>query len=92
MTKMDLINKVACMTGLNKKQSAEAVSAVFGAMQETLAAGDKIQLVGFGTFEVRERAARSGRNPRKPEETIAIPSKKTPVFRPGKLLKESVNK
>lgn len=61
-------------------------------VEETLVAGDKVQLVGFGTFETRERAARSGRNPRKPEEVIEIPASKAPVFKAGKGLKELVNK
>jgi DNA-binding protein HU len=60
-------------------------------VEETLVAGDKVQLVGFGTFETRERAARSGRNPRKPEEVIEIPASKAPVFKAGKGLKELVN-
>lgn len=61
-------------------------------VEETLVAGEKVQLVGFGTFETRERAARSGRNPRKPDETIEIPASKAPVFKAGKGLKELVNK
>ena len=61
-------------------------------IQETLAKGDKVQLVGFGTFEARDRKAREGRNPRNPEEKIQIPASKAPVFKAGKSLKEAVNK
>ena len=61
-------------------------------VEEALAKGDKVQLVGFGTFEVRERKAREGRNPRNPEEVIQIPASKAPVFKAGKALKEIVNK
>ena len=60
--------------------------------EESLAKDEKVQLVGFGTFEVRDRKAREGRNPRNPEEVIKIPASKAPVFRAGKALKESVNK
>ena len=61
-------------------------------VEEALVAGDKVQLVGFGTFETRERAARQGRNPRNPEEVIEIPASKAPVFKAGKSLKEAINK
>ena len=74
-----------------KKESELALNAFMKVVEETLIAGDKVQLVGFGTFETRERAARSGRNPRKPEEVIEIPASKAPVFKAGKGLKELVN-
>jgi len=90
LTKTDLANAVAKSTGLSKKASGEAVNAVFSAIEESLAKGEKVHLVGFGTFEVRERAARQGRNPQDPSKVIRIPAKKVPVFRPGKALKEKV--
>ncbi len=91
MTKTELINEVASSANLSKKAAGDAVAAVFSAIESALAKGDKIQLVGFGTFEVRQRAARTGRNPQDPGKTIQIPAKKIPVFRPGKALKDSVN-
>ncbi len=90
MTKTDLANAVAKATGLSKKASGEAVGAIFAAIEDSLAKGEKVQLVGFGTFEVRERAARQGRNPQDPSKVIQIAAKKVPVFRPGKALKEKV--
>jgi len=88
MTKQDLVNKVA-EVGITKKQAAIAVDAVFGSIKDALAAGDKVSLVGFGSFSVKERAAREGRNPRT-GRPLRIPAKKVPVFKPGKALKESV--
>jgi len=76
LTKTDLANAVAKSTGLSKKASGEAVNAVFSAIEESLAKGEKVQLVGFGTFEVRERAARQGRNPQDPSKVIRILRKK----------------
>ena len=90
MTKVELVNAVAENANVTKKVAADAVSAVFAAIEGALAAGDKGQLVGFGSFEVRERAARMGRNPQDPSKTIEIPAKKVPVFRPGKGLKDKV--
>ncbi len=90
MTKTDLANAVAKVTGFSKKASGEAVGAVFAAIEDSLAKGEKVQLVGFGTFEVRERAARQGRNPQDPSKVIQIAAKKVPVFRPGKALKDKV--
>ena len=90
MTKVELVNAVAENANVTKKVAADAVSAVFAAIEGALAAGDKVQLVGFGSFEVRERAARTGRNPQDPSKTIQIPAKKVPVFRPGKGLKDKV--
>ncbi|MCF4150331.1 HU family DNA-binding protein [Dethiosulfovibrio sp. F2B] len=91
MTKTELVEAVAKSAELSKKAAGEAVSAVLEAVEEALVKGEKVQLVGFGTFEVRERAARTGRNPQDPEKTIEIPAKKVPVFRPGKALKDRVN-
>ncbi len=89
MTKAELINAVAQKTELSKKDSEKAVVAVIEAISETLAAGEKVALVGFGTFEVKERAAREGINPRT-KEKIEIPASKLPVFKAGKALKETV--
>ena len=89
MTKIELVNAVAEKTGLSKKDSERAVAAVVASVSESLAKGEKISLVGFGTFEVKERAARSGINPRT-KESITIPASKTPVFKPGKALKDAV--
>ena len=83
MTKAELINAVAQKTELSKKDSEKAVVAVLDAISETLAAGEKVALVGFGTFEVKERAAREGINPRT-KEKIEIPASKLPVFKAGK--------
>jgi DNA-binding protein HU-beta len=91
MTKVELINAVAENANVTKKVAGDAVTAVFAAIESALAAGDKVQLVGFGSFEVRARAARMGRNPQDPSKTIQIPAKKVPVFRPGKILKDKVS-
>ncbi len=89
MVKADLISKVA-EVGITKKQAGEVVDALFGAIKEALAEGDKVSLIGFGTFSVKERAAREGRNPRTGKK-INIPKKKIPVFKPGKELKDAVS-
>ena len=91
MNKTELIAKVAELTGSAKKDAEKAVCATLDAISGALSEGDKVQLVGFGTFEVKERAARTGRNPRTKEE-IEIPASKLPVFKAGKALKDSVNK
>ena len=91
MTKHELITNVANGAELTKKDAEKAVNAVFTAITETLSAGDKLQIVGFGTFEVRERAARKGRNPQTGAE-IEIAASKAPAFKAGKALKEAVNK
>lgn len=88
MVKADLVAKVA-ETGITKKQAGEVVDAVISAIKDALAKGEKVSLVGFGTFSVKERAAREGRNPRTGKK-IKIPKKKVPVFKPGKELKEAV--
>ena len=90
MTKADLITVVAQKTNLSKKDSDKAVAAVLDAITETLAAGEKVSLVGFGTFEVKERAAREGINPRT-KEKIIIPASKLPSFKAGKALKDALN-
>ena len=87
--KAQLVSDVATATGLTKKDATAAVDAVFDSVQATLAKGEKVQLIGFGNFEVRERAARKGRNPQTGEE-IHIPASKVPAFKPGKALKDSV--
>lgn len=91
MTKAELIDQVAEKSDLTKKDSGKAVDAVISAMTETLAQGEKIQLVGFGSFEVRERGARTGRNPQT-GAAITIAARKVPVFKPGKALKDAVAK
>ncbi|OMP65869.1 HU family DNA-binding protein [Domibacillus epiphyticus] len=89
MNKTDLINEVAEAAELSKKDATKAVDAIFDAIQNTLAKGDKVQLIGFGNFEVRERSARKGRNPQTGEE-IEIAASKVPAFKPGKALKDAV--
>ncbi len=89
MNKTELIAKVAEITDLTKKDSTKAVDAVFDAITEALKAGDKVQLIGFGNFEVRARSARKGRNPQTGEE-ITIEASKVPTFRAGKVLRDSV--
>ncbi len=91
MTKADLINVVAQKAGFTKKDSEIAVSAVLEAVTEALAGGDKVSLVGFGTFEVKNRAERKGINPRTKEE-ISIAASKLPSFKAGKVLKDAVSK
>lgn len=91
MNKTDLINSIATKSGLNKKNSEAALNAFIDSVQDSLKSGDKVVLVGFGTFEVRSRAARKGRNPQTKKE-ITIPASKAPVFKAGKVLKENVNK
>jgi DNA-binding protein HU-beta len=90
MNKTDLVDAVAKTTKLSKKDSELAINAVLSTITDTLADGEKVVLVGFGTFEVRNRAARKGRNPSTKEE-IHIPASKAPVFKAGKNLKERVN-
>ena len=89
--KQDLIAKVAEATELTKKDSGRAVDAVFDAIEGFLANGEKVQLIGFGNFEVRERAPRKGRNPQT-GEVVDIAASKTPAFKAGKGLKDKVNK
>ncbi|MCI3920278.1 HU family DNA-binding protein [Paenibacillus sp. TRM 82003] len=89
MNKTDLITKVAETTDLSKKDVTTVVEAVFDSIADALQNGDKVQLVGFGNFEVRERTARKGRNPQTGEE-IDIPASKVPAFKPGKALKDGI--
>ena len=91
MNKAELINAAAEKAGMSKKDTECAVNGAIDVISECLAAGDKIQLVGFGAFEVKSRAARLGRNP-KTKESIEIPASKVPVFKPGKALKDAVAK
>ncbi len=91
MKKSELAAAVAKKTGLTQAKSDAAINAVVEAITEALAAGDKVQLVGFGTFEVRERGARTGLNPRT-KETIEIPASKQPAFKAGKAFKDAVAK
>ncbi len=90
MNKSDLIAAMSAKTGKTKKESEEALEAFMASVTESLKKGDKVQLVGFGSFEVRKRAARKGRNPQTKEE-IKIPASNAPVFKAGKALKDLVN-
>lgn len=89
MNKTDLVNVVAEKAGISKKSAEQTIGVVFEAITEGLVKEGKVQLVGFGTFEVKQRSARMGRNP-KTKEPIQIPASKAPVFKPGKALKDSV--
>ena len=91
MNKAELAAAVAEKTGASKKDSEKAVNAVFEAITESLVKGEKVQLVGFGSFETKERNARVGRNPRTKEE-IEIPASRVPAFKAGKALKDTVAK
>ena len=91
MNKAELIAAIAAKTGDTKKGVEASVNAFVDVITEALVEGDKVQLVGFGSFEVRKRAARKGRNPQTKEE-IKIPASKAPVFKAGKALKDLVNK
>ena len=91
MNKAELISIMAEKSGLTKKDSEKAVNSFVEAVTEALEERDRVQLVGFGTFEVRDRSARKGRNPQTGEE-IDIPAASVPAFKPGKALKESINK
>ena len=90
MNKTELVAAVAAKAELSKKDAEKAVAAVTASVAEALKKGDKVQLVGFGTFEVRKREARTGKNPRT-GETIKIKASKVPAFKAGKALKDSVN-
>ena len=91
MNKTQFVNAVAEKSGLNKKEAEAAVNAMTAVVAEALKAGDKVQLVGFGTFETKKRAAREGRNP-KTGATIKIAASKFPAFSAGKAFKDKVNK
>ena len=90
MNKTQLIDAVAAKTDLKKKDAEAAVNAVVAAIQDALKAGDKVQLVGFGTFEVKERGARTGRNPQT-GAAIEIAASKHPAFTAGKAFKDAIN-
>ena len=91
MNKAELVAKMAEKSSLTKKDAELALNSFMESVEEALVAGDKVQLVGFGTFDVRERKPRQGRNPRNPEQVIDIPASKAPVFKAGKTLKEQIN-
>ncbi len=91
MNKAELVSKMAEKSALTKKDAELALNAFMESVEEALETGDKVQLVGFGTFDVRERKPRQGRNPRNPEQVIDIPASKAPVFKAGKTLKEKIN-
>lgn len=90
MNKAELSNAIVAKTGLTKKDAEKAINAVVEVISDSLKAGEKVQIVGFGSFEVKERPARTARNPRTGEE-IKIEASKAPVFKPGKALKDTVN-
>ena len=90
MNKAELVSRMAVKSELTKNEAEMALNALMESIQEALVSGDKVQLVGFGSFEVRKRAARKGRNPQTKEE-IKIPASKAPVFKAGKALKDSIN-
>lgn len=91
MNKSDLVNAIAKNEGMEKKNAEKAVNAVIAAVSDSLARGEKVQLIGFGTFEVRDRAEKRARNPRT-GEAVTVPAVKVPVFRAGAALKEKVAK
>ena len=91
MNKAELVAQVAEKTGFTKKDAEAAVNALVGSIEEALVKGDKVQLIGFGTFETRERKAREGRNPRKPGEVSPSAASEAPVGKAGKALKDAVN-
>lgn len=91
MTKADLVNAIAEQAGLSKADAEKALKAFTGAVTQALKAGEKVSLVGFGTFSVGQRAARTGKNPQTGAK-IKIPAAKSPKFKAGKALKDSVNK
>jgi DNA-binding protein HU-beta len=90
VNKTELVSAVAVKADLTKKEAERVINALFASIEEALSQGDKVQLVGFGTFEVRDREARKGRNPQTGEE-IEIPASKVPAFKAGKALKDAVN-
>ena len=91
MNKTELVASVAEKSGLTKKDAEKAINALFISVEEALAQEDKVQIIGFGTFEVKNREERKGRNPQTGAE-ITIPASKNPVFKAGKGLKDIVNK
>jgi integration host factor subunit beta len=91
MTKAELVDEIAHEADLTRKHSEVIVDAVFSSIIEALQGGDKIELRGFGSFRVRHRASRTGRNP-KTGEGVMVPAKKVPYFKPGKELRELINR
>ncbi|MBQ6562402.1 MAG: HU family DNA-binding protein [Clostridiales bacterium] len=91
MNKTELIAALAEKAGLNKRDAEKALNAFTDVVTDTLIKGDKVQLVGFGSFEVKDRAARTARNPRTGDE-LTVPASKAPIFKAGKALKEAVKK
>ncbi len=91
MNKTELIAAITEKTGFTKKDAEKSLNAVVDVITEALVGGEKVQIVGFGSFEVKDRPERIARNPQKPDEEITIPASKAPVFKAGKSLKESVN-
>ncbi|HHW60324.1 MAG TPA: HU family DNA-binding protein [Syntrophomonadaceae bacterium] len=89
MNKTELISEIAQKSNMTKKDAEKVVNAFFATVEEALKAGEKVQLIGFGTFEVRERKARRGRNPQTGAE-IEIPATRVPAFKPGKALKDAM--
>lgn len=92
MNKAEFVAAVAEKSGMTKKEAEKSINAFVEVVEEALAKGERVQLIGFGTFETRARKARQGRNPRKPEQVIEIGESKAPVFKAGKALKDIVNK
>lgn len=91
MTKVELVNNIALKADCSKKDAEKALNAVIGSISDALVNGEKVTLVGFGTFEIRERAAKEGINP-KSKAKISIPARKVPAFKAGKALKDAVAK
>ena len=92
MNKSELVAAVAANTGLTKKDTEATINEALTAIQKELKKGGKVQLIGFGAFEVKTRKSREGRNPQKPGEVVKIPASKAPVFKAGKALKDYGNK
>lgn len=92
MNKAELVAAMAAKTGLTKKDTEATLEAFVEAVEAELKAGKKVQLIGFGTFEVRSRKERTGRNPQNPDKVVKIPASKAPVFKAGKAFKDVVNK
>ena len=91
MNKAELVAAVAEKTNSTKKDAEASINAFLETVTKALKKGDKVQLIGFGTFETKKRKARQGRNPRKPDEIIEIPASKAPTFKAGKALKDGIN-
>jgi DNA-binding protein HU-beta len=90
LNKTDLVSEVASKAGMTKKDAEQVINAFFAVVQDALKGGDKVQLIGFGTFETRDRKARKGRNPQTGAE-INIPASRVPAFKAGKALKDAVS-